>query len=82
MNARRMSFGLGMLALLLIQGLVRSIAAETNAPVEAKLPPQQWHLADSWGRFSSPPPPFEPLDVEVTIDHDVSTNVNLYLKLP
>ena len=82
MNARRRSFGLGLLALLLFQGLARSLAVETNAPVEAKLPPQPWHVADICGRFASPLPHFESLDVAVTIDHDVSMSVHLYLKLP
>ncbi len=55
------------------------IAADTNQPAPAALPPQPWHLADIWWTFENPTPHFESLDLDVTIDRDVGTNVNLYV---
>jgi len=46
------------------------------APAWPRLP---WHLADIWWNFDSPTPHFESLDLDVTIDRDISTNVNLYI---
>lgn len=52
-------------------------AAETNGT--QKLPRQPWHMADIWWHFAETTPHFESLDMDVTIDRDVSTNVNLYV---
>ena len=52
------------------------------APAAKQLPPQPWHVADIWWHFTGPTPHFGSLDMEVTIDRDVATNVNLYLRLP
>lgn len=55
-------------------------ATSTNdAPAPTRLPRQPWHLADVWWTFERPTPHFESLDLDVTIDRDVSTNVNLYI---
>jgi hypothetical protein len=43
------------------------------------LPRQPWHVADIWWHFENATPHFESLDMDVTIDRDVSTNVNLYI---
>lgn len=71
-----MHFGLltilGMLAATGFQSL--EVRAE-----EAKLPRQPWHTADIWWNFAEKTPHFESLDIDVTIDRDVSTNVNLYI---
>ena len=77
MNIRPLFPTLGALALLFLQGLASLAVAETNAA--AKLPPLPWHMADIWWNFSQPTPHFESLDMEVTIDRDVATNVNLYV---
>jgi hypothetical protein len=66
-----------MLTVVLFQGL-ELCAAETNAAVK-KLPPLPWHMADIWWTFAEKTPHFESLDMEVTIDRDVATNVNLYI---
>ena len=55
-----------------------SLAAGTNQPAR-RLPPQPWHTADITWYFTRTTPHFESLDVDVTIDRDVSTNVNLYI---
>ena len=52
-------------------------AEETNTA--KKLPHLPWHVADIWWHFENPTPHFESLDMDVTIDCDVSTNVNLYI---
>lgn len=41
--------------------------------------PQPWHLADIWWDFAQPTPHFESLDIDVTIDRDVPSTVNLYV---
>ena len=56
---------------------VAARAAETNTT--KTLPHQPWHVADIWWNFTEPTPHFESLDIDVTIDRDVSTNVNLYI---
>jgi hypothetical protein len=43
------------------------------------LPRLPWHVADIWWHFENATPHFQSLDVDVTIDRDVSTNVNLYI---
>lgn len=55
-------------------------ATGTNRTSSAQgLPRLPWHLADIWWTFESTTPHFESLDLDVTIDRDVSTNVNLYI---
>ena len=76
MKARQLFPMIGTLALLFFQGLEIG-AAETNAV--AKLPPLPWHMADIWWTFAQPTPHFESLDMDVTFDRDVPTNVNLYV---
>lgn len=57
-----------------------SAATGTNTASSAKpLPRLPWHLADIWWTFESPTPHFESLDLDVSIDRDVPTNVNLYI---
>lgn len=56
---------------------VAARAAETNTP--QALPRLPWHLADLWWNFAEPTPHFKSLDMDVTIDRDVPTNVNLYI---
>jgi hypothetical protein len=68
---------LGTLALLIFQGMESAAVAETS--VAAKLPPLPWHMADIWWTFAEKTPHFESLDVDVTFDRDVPTNVNLYV---
>jgi len=69
--------------ILLLLGLCAfNLSAATNTtdkPAPARLPPQPWHLADVWWTFEEATPHFESLDLDVTIDRDVSTNVNLYI---
>jgi hypothetical protein len=68
---------LGLLGALGLSGFAATGANDTPAP---KRPPRQpWHLADVWWTFEQPTPRFESLDLDVTIDRDVSTNVNLYI---
>ncbi len=63
-----------------LASLATLFAATTNDPSTPKrLPPQPWHLADVWWTFENPTPHFESLDLDVTIDRDVATNVNLYI---
>ncbi len=69
---------IGILATALFQSLEVCGAAETNAPAKT-LPKQPWHVADVWWQFAEKTPHFESLDMDVTIDRDVSTNVNLYI---
>ena len=47
--------------------------------IEAKLPPQPWHLADIWWTFEHATTNFETLEVEVTVDRDVPATCNLYV---
>ena len=56
-------------------------ADQTNAAANPprRLPPQPWHLADVWWSFEEPTPHFESLEVDVTIDRDVPSSVNLYV---
>ena len=55
-------------------------AASTNeSAAPPKLPRQPWHLADIWWSFESATPHFESLDLDVTIDRDVPSSVNLYI---
>ena len=67
---------MGLLASVLL--LPAATFADTNAPAKP-LPKQPWHVADLWWHFTEPTPHFESLDMDVTIDRDVSTNVNLYV---
>ncbi len=53
-------------------------ADESATPVP-KLPPLPWHVADVWWELESPTPHFESLDIDVTIDRDVPSTVNLYI---
>lgn len=77
MNARCFFPIVGILAAGFFQSLEIFAADATNEP--AKLPRQPWHMADVWWHFESETPHFESLDMDVTIDRDVSTNVNLYI---
>jgi hypothetical protein len=58
--------------------ILTTVKAADPADAEA-LPPQPWHLADIWWDFEKPTPHFESLDVDVTIDRDVPSTVNLYV---
>ncbi|HLX59936.1 MAG TPA: hypothetical protein VKX17_01520 [Planctomycetota bacterium] len=60
-------------------GAFTAAFAEDPAPASKKLPPQPWHLADIWWDFAAPTPHFETLDIDVTIDRDVPSTVNLYV---
>ncbi len=44
-----------------------------------KLTPLPWHVADIWWHFKDATPHFESLDMDVTIDRDVPSTVNLYV---
>ncbi len=70
--------GLGLTAVCLAAPLEHAWGAEINTTTQ-KLPPLPWHLADVWWTFEKPTPHFESLDMEVTIDRDVATNINLYV---
>jgi hypothetical protein len=50
-----------------------------SAGTPRRLPPLPWHLADVWWTFEEPTPHFESLEVDVTIDRDVPSTVNLYV---
>ena len=78
MSTRRSLTGfMTVLAVALLQvAAVR--AAEPDAAAKP-LPRQPWHVADLWWDFAEATPHFESLDIDVTIDRDVSTNVNLYV---
>lgn len=43
------------------------------------LPGYPWHLANIWWEFTQPTEHFTSLEIDVTIDRDVSTNYNLYV---
>lgn len=53
--------------------------AKAADPADTKDPPQPWHLADIWWDFEKTTPHFESLDVDVTLDRDVPSSVNLYV---
>jgi len=64
----------------LLLGAFSLVAATTNeTPVPKKLPRLPWHLADVWWSFQEPTPHFESLDLDVTIDREVPSTVNLYI---
>lgn len=44
-----------------------------------KLPPLPWHMTDIWWQFETPTPGFERLDIDVTIDRNISDAYNLYV---
>jgi len=48
-------------------------------PAKKDLPKLPWHLADIWWEFEQPTAHFESLDMDVTIDRDVPSTVNLYV---
>lgn len=60
---------------LLLFCLLGTISANAKEP----LPRLPWHVADIWWHFAEATPHFTSLDMDVTIDRDVSTNVNLYI---
>jgi hypothetical protein len=60
---------------LLLFCLLSAVSAVAKEP----LPRLPWHVADIWWNFAEPTPHFASLDVDVTIDRNVSTNVNLYI---
>jgi hypothetical protein len=70
-------FGLFLLTAVVLPGV--EVAATNTVPGANRLPRLPWHLADIWWTFDGPTPRFESLDLDVTIDRDVSTNVNLYI---
>ncbi|MFM2168438.1 MAG: hypothetical protein RIS79_2809 [Verrucomicrobiota bacterium] len=43
------------------------------------LPPLPWHVANVWWDFEKPVEHFTSLEVDVTIDHDVPSDYNLYI---
>src|SRR4051812_12992561 len=75
------------LALLLFAGA--SFAAEDfcaqPSPAEmakaagVALPKSPWHVANIWWDFEGPVEHFETLEIDVTIDRDVSSDYNLYV---
>ena len=58
--------------------LLATLALADEIP-PPKLPPLPWHVADVWWKFEEATPHFESLDVDVTIDRDVPSTVNLYV---
>ena len=60
-------------------GAAEAAAAGGGNAGAQKLPAQPWHVADLWWNFKEATPHFESLDVDVTLDRDVPTNVNLYV---
>jgi hypothetical protein len=65
---------------LCLLGVSAAAATGTNAISTPKNPPRQpWHLADVWWTFETNTPHFESLDLDVTIDRDVPSTVNLYI---
>lgn len=61
---------------------VRLLFRSTSRFAAGTLPAQPGPVAGIGWRFVEQGPPFASLDVEVTIAHDVSTNVKRYLKRP
>jgi hypothetical protein len=60
--------------------MVFALAVITGRADETpKSTPQPWHVADIWWDFKSDTPHFESLDLDVTIDRDVPSTVNLYV---
>ena len=53
--------------------------AEMASKAGVELPRLPWHMADIWWEFASETKGFESLDVEVTIDRDISEGYNLYV---
>jgi hypothetical protein len=59
-----------------------SAVPTTNAtpdPADALAWPQPWHMLDQWWTFKNPIPHFQSLSVDVTLDRDVPSDVNLYV---
>ena len=60
-------------------------AAEQPTPQEmaekagVKLPPSPWHVANIWWDFDGPVDDFTSLEMDVTIDRDISSKYNLYV---
>ena len=48
-------------------------------PTDALSWPQPWHMVDQWWNFKAPIPHFKSLSVDVTLDRDVPSTVNLYV---
>src|SRR5512135_273033 len=68
------------LLLLPLGGALSIPAAGTNSlDAPKRLPPQPWHVADVWWSFDQETPHFESLEVDVTVDRDVPSTVNLYI---
>ncbi|MFN6050392.1 MAG: hypothetical protein ACK47R_06155, partial [Planctomycetia bacterium] len=44
-----------------------------------KLPPLPWHMTDIWWQLETTTPGFERMDIDVTIDRDISDAYNLYI---
>lgn len=51
----------------------------TTNPTDAMSWPQPWHMLDQWWTFKEPIPHFKSLSVDVTLDRDVPSDVNLYI---
>ena len=47
--------------------------------VGVKLPNRPWHVANIWWNFEKPVEHFTSLEIDVTIDRDVSSDYNLYI---
>jgi len=67
------------LAILFLGAFSLAAASTNEVQPPKKLPPLPWHLADVWWSFQERTPHFESLDLEVTIDRDVPSTVNLYI---
>lgn len=52
---------------------------EMAKAVGVTLPPRPWHLANLWWDLETPVQNFASLEVDVTIDRDISSDYNLYL---
>lgn len=71
-------------ALLTATALAEDPAAQPSPEVMAAsagvtLPRLPWHVANIWWNFEKPVEKFQSLEVDITIDRDISTDYNLYI---
>ena len=79
-NLRWVSSGLFLLAVITrLAGAAAPSSAPTTNPADALAWPQPWHMLDQWWTFQKPIPHFQSLSVDVTIDHDIPSDMNLYV---
>lgn len=69
---------MSLVAILLVVLVLTSANSQDQKTDEPKYAPMPWHLVDAWWDIGHETP-FESLAVDVTIDQDVPSSVNLYI---